>query len=355
MDFWHSLRFDRPEMWWLLLLVPALMLLWRYSRRRREKTVRNWMGEQAGLFLPPRRWRGQWLIVLIIIGLAMALARPEMGTASVTPTMTARDLILLIDVSRSMLAEDQPPWSRLRRVKEMVEHLLVFLQQRGSTTRVGIGIFAGRARLVCPPTEDREHLAKVLSEINPESFGSLGRLVEDEPNSAGTSYRQAVQLAKEWNVGAGEDTVFTDFLLVTDGDDVAGDAMTAALEAKERNLVMNVLGVGDPALDWPIPQGKGFLLTTDPATGQTTRVLTRRHDSQLQILARTTGGRLILEESDALPLISWWQADLANRPGRPLESDARMVPVVRSDWVLGGVLVLMALELAFGGARRREW
>lgn len=355
MEFWNTLRFVRPGAWWLLLVVPGLWVLWAYARQRRRATIKAWLGEQAGLFLPPGRWRGRWLVVLITLGLVAAAAGPEWGTASLTPTTTARDLVLLVDVSQSMLAEDRPPRSRLRRVKEAVYQLLELLQQRGSTTRLGVGIFAGRARLICPPTEDREHLAKVIGELSPESFGSLGRLVENEPNATGTSFRRAVQLAQGWFADAGEDAAYTDLLLVTDGDDVAGDAQSAALVAREGHLVLNVFGVGDTSQDWPIPQGSGYLMTTDPATGQQTRALTRRRDEQLRFLAETTGGRLILEETDARPLVSWWQADLADKQGRPLEGAARMVPVVRSDWVLAGVLVLMALELAFGGARRREW
>ena len=62
-----------------------------------------------------------------------------------------------------------------------------------------------------------------------------------------------------------------------------------------------------------------------------------------------------MEESDARPLVSWWQEELSDKPGRALQSAARLVPLVRSDWVLAGVLVLMLIEIAFGGARRREW
>src|SRR4051794_23179687 len=111
MDFWNSLRFVRPEAWWLALLVPGLWALWWYARRRRRATIRTWLGAQAGLFLPTNRWLGRWLILLVVLGLITALAGPEVGSTSLTPTTSARDLILFVDVSQSMLAEDRPPRS----------------------------------------------------------------------------------------------------------------------------------------------------------------------------------------------------------------------------------------------------
>jgi Ca-activated chloride channel family protein len=269
---------------------------------------------------------------------------------SLTPQTTARDLLVLLDVSQSMLAEDRPPNSRLRSAKDALQQLLDHWQRRGATTRLGLAIFAGRARLVCPPTEDREHLAKVLTELSPDSFGSLGRLTETD--TVGTSFRRAVRLAEEWIAAAGPDAPFIDLLLISDGDDVAGDVPTAATAAREAKLTLHVLGVGDPTQDWPVPYGNSFLMTTD-ANGQSHRVLTRRRDEPLRILADSTTGKLIFEEADPRPLVSWWEG--VERPGRPLHSAARLVPIDRSDYVLGGLLILMMLELALGGARRREW
>jgi Ca-activated chloride channel family protein len=355
MESWLFPRFVRPEAWWLALVIPVLWLVWWFARRQRRATIRQWLGAQAGLFLPPHRWVGRWLIVLILLGLITALAGPEMGTTSLTPTNSARDLILFVDVSQSMLAEDRPPQSRLQRTKEAILQLFHHLEQRSSTARVGIAIFAGRARLICPPTEDREHLTKVVREMSPNSFGPLGRLVETEPTPAGTSFRRAVQLAQDWMAEIGNDSFFTDILVLTDGDDVAGDAESAGQAAAEARLEINVLGVGNPSQDTPIPHGSGFLMTTDPATGQPRRVVTRRHDQHLAQLAGPSKGMLILEEQYDRPLVSWWQEHLAARPTRPLHSAARLVPVIRSDWMLAGVLVVMMLEGAFGGARRREW
>jgi hypothetical protein len=352
---WNAWQFVRPEAWWLLLLAPGLWLLWWHARRQRRRTIQQWLGAQAGLFLPPSRWFGRWLILLIVVGLILALAGPELGTTSLTPTTTARDLLVVVDVSQSMLAEDRPPRSRLQRAKEAMLQLLEHLQQRTSTTRVGIALFAGRARLACPPTEDREHLAKIIRELSPNSFGSLGRLVDNDPTPAGTSFRRAVLLAQEWMTSAGRDAEFTDLIVLTDGDDVAGDLEAAGRAAHEAQLTLHVLGIGDPTQDTPIPQGNGYLMTTDPMTGLQQRVLTRRHDARLAKLAEPGGGRLILEESDARPLVTWWEDAVADKPGRSLQAAARLVPLVRSDWVLAGVLVLMLLETAFGGARRREW
>ncbi len=354
---WHGLlpHFLRSSAWWLLLLIPLLIVLWRLAGRGRQRAIKTWLGVQAGLFLGPRRWIGRWLLVMSMVALFLAFAGPEWGTKTIIPSAQARDVIFLVDVSQSMLAEDRPPLSRLQRVKIALLQLLDHVQQRGDPTRLGIAIFAGNARFLCPPTEDLEHLRKVVAEMSPESFGPLGRLPDAQPSPAGTSFRRAVVLAAEWFKANPLDEPYTDLLLITDGDDVGDDLESAGKLAQENKLVIHTLGVGDSSRDWPIPQGSGFLMTMNHQTGVQERALTRRHDALLRAFAQSTVGRLILEESRSQPVVSWWQEEVTTQPARPLQSRARQVPVDRS-WIFTGIgLLLLTLELTWGGARRREW
>jgi Ca-activated chloride channel family protein len=345
-------RFDNAAALWLLLLLVLPMMLWWYAGQRRAQVMRSWLASQFG---PPdtKRWPGRILLLIALFGFIAGLAQPEWGTMAITPTHEARDLLLLVDVSQSMLAEDRPPASRLFRAKRDIEQLLENLQQRRAQVRIGIGIFAGNARMLCPPTEDLEHVRKVVQEMGPDSFGPAGRLAETEP--VGTSFRNAVNLGVDWLKKNPADEPFTDFLLLSDGDDVGGNVAEGTRIAQEAKLTLHVLGIGDSQRDWPIPLKNGYLMTANPQTAVQERVLTRRHDEQLQRLASHTGGKLFLEEVEAEPIVAWWSERIAAKPRRALESITRQVPVNRAEWLLGIVSLLLVLEVGFGGARRREW
>jgi Ca-activated chloride channel family protein len=348
-------HFENEAALWLLLLLLLPIVLWRIAKRGRIQVVQMWLGEghwqlAAGGI---RRWPGRIVLLLIMVGLVLALARPQWGTESITPVHEARDLMLLVDVSQSMLAEDRPPASRLLRAKQSIEQLLTNLQQRRDATRIGIGIFAGNARILCPPTEDLEHVRQVVQDMGPDSFGPSGRLQENEP--AGTSFRSAVSLAADWLKKNSEDEPFIDCLLISDGDDVGGDTSEAIGIAEGAKLTLNVLGIGDAQRDWPIPVKNGYLMTPNPQTGVQERVLTRRHDEQLKQLALHTGGKVVLEESESEPIVTWWSENSAGHPRRALESITRQVPVSRTDWLLVLVSFLLVVEVCFGGTRKRDW
>ena len=350
MPTWPLPHLIYPQAVWALLLLPILCIVWWYSSRQRRRVLRSW---NDSAYLPPRRWLGQFLLLQIVIALTIALIGPEVGSSSITPTTTARDLLLIIDISQSMLAEDQPPVSRLTRAKRYALQLLDQLTKSHSTTRVGLAIFAGNARLVCPPTEDRDHLAELIRDLSPESLGSQGRTIESNGAVIGTSFSCVARLLAEWIRSDPSTQGFIDYLLITDGDDLSGKIDTAAFTAA--GLQINALAIGDPSRDWPIPQGNGYLMMEEARTGNPVRALTRRRDDVLTTLTDASAGTLILEDNSPAPMVTWWQSTLSTRPTRPLQSQARQMPVNRADWFLAIAGVLMLLELAFGGARSREW
>jgi len=350
MPTWSFPHLVYPQAAWALLLLPVLCIVWWYSSRQRRRVLRNW---NDSAYLPPRRWLGRLLLLQVVLALILALMGPEVGFSSITPTTSARDLLLIMDISQSMLAEDQPPDNRLTRAKRYALQLLDQLTTTHSTARVGLAIFAGNARLICPPTEDRDHLAELIRDLSPESLGMQGRTIESNGAVIGTSFSGVAKLLTEWIHSDPSSQGFIDYLLITDGDDLSGKIDTAAFTAA--GLQMNALAVGDPSRDWPIPQGNSFLMMDDPQTGNKVRALTRRRDDVLTTLTDATAGTLILEDNSPAPVVTWWQSAISARPTRPLQSQARQMPVNRADWFLAFAGVLMLLELAFGGARSREW
>lgn len=333
-----------------LLFIPIVYVLWWYAGRQRRTVLHHW--NDAAL-LPPRRWLGRLLLVQVILALILALTGPELGTTTITPTTSARDLLLIIDISQSMLAEDQPPLSRLTRAKREILQLLDFLTNSHANTRVGLAVFAGNARLLCPPTEDRDHLAQLIRDLTTDSLGTQSRITETNGLSIGTSFGSVAKLLAEWNRSDPAAHDFTDFLIISDGDDLSGKMDTAPFTTA--GLKISALAIGDPSRDWPIPQGNSYLMMIDPQTGQSQRALTRRQDAGLKTLTEATAGTLILEDNSPAPLVTWWQEAVSRRPTRPLQSQARQMPINQAGWILGVAGLLMLMELAYGGARRREW
>ena len=350
MPTWSFPHLVYPQAAWALLLIPILCILWWYAGRQRRHVLRIW---NDAVYLPARRWLGRLLLLQIILALILALTGPEVGTNTMTPTTSARDLMLIIDISQSMLAEDQPPQSRLTRAKRYSLQLLDYLNASQATTRVGLAVFAGNAQLLCPPTEDRDHLTQLIRHLSPDSLGTQGRTTELNGVAIGTSFTSVAKLLTEWIRLDPSSQEFTDFLIISDGDDLSGKIDASTFTSP--SLQVYALAVGDPSRDWPIPQGNSFLMMDDVQTSNKVRALTRRRDDVLATLTEATSGTLILEDTSPAPLVTWWQGAIKQRPTRQLHSQARQIPVNRAGWFLGFAGLLLLIELAFGGARRREW
>lgn len=351
MPSWFVPHLAFPEALWALVVLPVLVILWWYARRERLVVLRSWSDHAT--YLPVRRGLGRLLLVMVIVLLVGALAGPEMGTSSITPTNSARDVFLIVDVSQSMLAEDQPPRSRLVRAQIALLELLEYLNSTQSTARLGLIAFAGQARMLCSPTEDRTHLQQLIRELNTESLGTTGRLIDHQGLPIGTSFGSVAKLLTQWSRENERDREFTDCLMVSDGDDLSARS--------DANLWANVpyrvdaYAVGDANCDWPIPQGNGYLMAVNAATGASERALTRRQDELLAQVTETHAGTLILEDNRPRPLVTWWEREIAQQPTRVLQVDPRQAPINRAGWLLSAAGLFLLLECALGGARRREW
>ena len=174
--------------------------------------------------------------------LVVALMQPQWGPGGQELPLRGRDVIVLLDVSSSMLAEDVAP-NRLAQAKAAARSLALAVQRDGGH-RLGLLTFAGRADVQCPLTRDYGLFLKRLDDATTDSVARRG-------TSIGEAVRQAMRAFGELTPG------FTDFVLISDGEDHRSLPLEAAQMLGMLQISLSTVGVGDPNRRVPIPLTAG--------------------------------------------------------------------------------------------------
>ncbi len=275
MDFTHP-HFAEPAWLWLALLGPLLLLgLDRYAgwaRRRQEQRVvsAKFLPELTQSLSRVRRRVKLVLLLAAVAGIGITLARPQWGEQPELARAMAEDIVILLDCSRSMLAEDVRP-SRLERAKLA---LLDFIDAHPGG-RIGLVAFAGQAFLQCPLTFDHEALREALTSMNTRSIPV-----------AGTDLGFALdEGARAMDKEAGRKVL----IVVTDGEDLERSGIPAARRLADQGVVLYTVGVGSPeGTEIPIVNEQGQPDLVRDRTGQVVR--SRLDEDTLRALAKVTGG-----------------------------------------------------------------
>ena len=218
------------------VLVGAAILAFAYAARQRLAALRLFLGERAGReaggvapLVRQRRVRAG-LVAAALACLGVALAGPRAGTSVREARQESLDLLVALDVSDSMRAEDVAP-SRLDRAKLAVERVVA--DRRGD--RVGLVVFAGEAFLQCPLTTDRGALRLFLEAADPEMVGVQG-----------TDFASALRVAdRAFDAAAeGAEARPRALLVVSDGEDHEGGLEAAADALRDDGVTLLALGVG---------------------------------------------------------------------------------------------------------------
>jgi len=241
------MRFANPEYLLLLLLVPILVglfLVLSYQQRRAWEVLADPSFKQRIVpgYSPGRRKIKFFLKILALLFLILSLMGPQWGSHEEEVRMRGVNIMLLVDVSDSMLAQDLQP-SRLERERRKLKDLLKML----SGDRVGLVAFAGRSFLLSPLTADYGTLDRYIDDLSPETIPVKG-----------TDLAGALSLALKSLPEGDEGKAI---VLLTDGEDHSEKMEKVLQEIKSRNIKLFVLGVGTPE-GAPIPEkGGGFKST----------------------------------------------------------------------------------------------
>jgi Ca-activated chloride channel homolog len=317
--------FAHPKWLWLLALVPLLAAWVVIGARRR---ARDWsaLGQGVRLLGDGAAW---WLGAIAC--LIVALGQPRWGRAPGPPTPPGHDVVLLVDVSRSMAVEDAVP-SRLGAAIEMAEGLVRALG-REPGNRMAVVAFAGRGVVRRHLTENLGAVADALRALRPGGV-----------RPGGTDLGAALDATVE----AFGDQVHAEgraIVLLSDGEDHAGTWTSRLDRLREARVPVHAVAVGDDARGHEVPSGRGPAVLTYHGTP----VRSKRSDVALEALARATGGAFVRAGLAPVDLGELYLTRIA--PVARQSRDAIRAPERAERF---GVFVLAALVLGVGGSWPRR-
>jgi Ca-activated chloride channel family protein len=336
----------QPEALWLLSVFPALTVLAIVAAVRRRRALRQ-LGVGLALHaLALSRRRGNalrgLLVFLALVATALAVAGPRWGIDLTQQAASGRDLVVVLDVSRSMVAE-QP--SRQERARRALTDLADSLLRRGGH-RVGLVVFAGRAKLVCPLTPDYDHFREAVLAYDADELPA--DLLPEGEGSSGTRIGAAIKMALA-AMEPGRDGL-QEILLVSDGDDPGGDDewVGGAVTARAVGVPVHCLGVGDPREAVTIPTAAG------PLEQGGKPVRTRLEERPLKEIAGRTGGDYFPLPGQNLARGALYRALFEGRAsGGPRDVDLPLLHP-RYPWFFAAALTLLAGNLLLGAPARRR-
>lgn len=233
------MRFEYIEhLYWLAALLPMALLYALYVVWRRRAMIKLGDPDLLAKQMPLRSNRKHVvkfvLIALAYASLVVAYANPQIGKSFEKVKRSGIDVIVAVDVSKSMLAEDVKP-NRMVRARQFVSNLVEQLQN----DRIGLIVFAGNAYLQMPLTSDKAAAKLFLKGMDTDMVPTQGTAIAD-----------AIKLAqRSFNV---EEKQHKALVIITDGENHEGDTYPALEEAAELGIVVHTIGIGDPK-GAPIP------------------------------------------------------------------------------------------------------
>lgn len=276
-------RFEEPAYLYLLLLLPFLTALYFYSNYRRKKAIRKFGDPELMATLMPdaSRYRPDlkfWILFLAVGLFAFLLARPQFGSKLETVKRKGVEVMICLDISNSMLAQDVQP-SRLDKAKRLVARLVDKL----NNDKIGMIVFAGDAFTQLPMTSDYISAKMFLETISPDMIAKQGTAI-------GAALDLAIRgFTPQEGVGRA-------IVLITDGENHEGGALEAAEEAAGKGIQVNVLGVGLPDGS-PIPLSGSNQFRKDKDGNV---VITRLNEAMCQQIAQGGKGIYVrVDNSDA--------------------------------------------------------
>lgn len=226
-------RFQELEYLYALAVIPVLVLLFVlliYWRRKKLKALgdERLVGDQLLGFIPGRSTLRFILLTFGLSAIIVGWANLQAGDKLEKVQRKGVDVVIALDVSKSMLANDIQP-NRLTRAKQ----LIMSLTEKMQNDRVALVVFAGRSYLQLPLTVDYSALKMMLQSVSPDMVQTQGTVIGDAVEMAQQSFSQTERKYKS-------------LIIISDGEDHDENAIAKVKEAAENGVVVHTVGVGSP-------------------------------------------------------------------------------------------------------------
>lgn len=327
-------------LWLAAVLMPLLALFLWATWRKRQALIKQFVQHKllAELSIGASNARQKWRRVLLLLAVALlllAVARPQWGFVWEETSQRGRDIVVAIDTSRSMLAEDIQP-NRLARAKLAALDLM----KLGQYDRFGLVAFAGTAFLQCPLTVDEEAFRQSVQILEP---GILPQ--------GGTAISAAIDAAREAFGSEGEDNHKV-IVLFTDGEDHEEGVLDTVRRAAGDGVKIFTIGAGTPAGEvLRVRDERGNLVFVKDDSGNV--VKSRLNEDLLrQIATAANGFYLPLNAANAMEVL--YQKGLA--PMAPTERSTKLMKKLNEQyyWPLAFSIILLIVEVLMPDKKRTK-
>lgn len=328
-------------LWNLLWIIPLILVLSIAGGVRRNKLLRKMFGtdERAARFSnasPGKRVFRIILLTLVVLLLAVAAARPSWGKQVMHNTSTGRDLLVVFDVSKSMLSDDVKP-TRMDHAKWLVREIV----KKNPGDRFGLIAFAGESFLVCPLTVDRASFIQLVDDLDTDTIPVGGTNVQLALEEAVRAFQGAQGMHKA-------------VVLVTDGDELTGRGASVVNDLSKAQIPIFAVGVGDPSNPAVIrvPDEDGNLRILTDREGNPVR--SPLNEPQLTELARRTGG-IYVRSTAAYSGIDELETRIRQLDRKESENAVSTFrPIERPAYPLTAAIILLALFFCVSETRPRS-
>ena len=269
-------RFADPIYLYLLLVLPLLAVLYAYSNYRRKRNILKYGDPQLLAHLMPgvskyRRHVKFWLALFALGIMAFLLARPQFGSKLETVKRKGVEVVIALDISNSMLAQDVAP-SRLEKAKTLISRLV----DEFENDKVGLIVFAGDAFTQLPITSDYVSAKMFLNSIDPSLISIQGTAIGKALNVAMRSFTP-------------QEGVGRAIVVITDGENHEAGALEAAQEAAKKGIRVFMLGIGSPdGAPIPLEGSNNYRKDRDGNV-----IVTRLNEQMCQEIAQAGNGMYI--------------------------------------------------------------
>lgn len=326
----------------LLWLLPIVLMVFIYGGLKKKQALELFI--EAGLIEKiyistdySKKHLKTAVIVLSLASVIFALTRPSWNPKPEKIERKGRDIVFLLDVSKSMLAEDLVP-NRLERAKLAIQDCVE--QLRGD--RVALVAFAGTTALKCPMTHDYNFFLMILEKISHESIARGGTMLGDAMRYVTT------------DVFDNQLKEYKDIILITDGEDHGSFPVEAAVKSGKNGIRLIAIGIGDESEGRPVPVTneigqKTFLKYKNQEVWTKLDAHTLR-----QMASATPGGRYLNVATGSIDFGDIYKNILATAEKRDLESETIIRYDEKFQIFLAIGLILLCLEMVISDIKRDE-